>query len=800
MMRRIALALAAVILAATGIGYWWLRTSLPQTSGTVALTGLKGPVDVVRDENAVPHIFATNSNDAYFALGYAHAQDRLWQMELLRRVGAGRLAEVLGEEAIPVDRFIRTLGLYRFAQAIEERLTPDLRAVFEAYAVGVNAWLSNRSGALPIEFIVLGFEPEPWQITDSLVWSRLIALRQGRNRENEMLRGRIASALATKGLPPVWLDELWPEEPPSSPTTLDYAESGLHPLLEQAWSAMPAELRPNGASNAWAIHGSLTESGKPILANDPHLGFGAPGLWYLARIDAPELHLTGATVPGVPLTLIGHNGHISWGITTAYGDAEDLFVETVDPQDAGRYLSPSGSLPFVTRQEVIRVKGADPVIITARATRHGPVISDVSHDAAEAAAADQVVAYATPALRPDDSTVEAVLALNRARSWREFLAATAGFQTPNMNLVFASTSGDIGMVSPGRLPVRKAGDGRMPVPGADGEYDWTGFIPAEERPRAHNPASGRLVNANNRIVDDSYGHLMTRDWAMPFRAMRIVDVLDKQALHSGADSQALQRDVLSVPARRLLPLMLRVTPQTERGRHAVALLSSWNFEMRRELVQPLIYAAWLRQLVAALADDEIGEKQVADYLGLIARPGPLFVEEVLTRQEHWCDDVGTPQTETCPEILALTLERALNEIAGEFGADMTEWRWGEAHKATFTHPVLTHVPILAGWADLSIASDGGDFTVNAGTSRGGRPGTPFEHVIGAGFRAIYDLSNLDRSLFAIATGQSGNPLSPHYSDMLRRWRDGRYIRIAGSRDELTSRAIGTLQLMPARRP
>ena len=792
MVRKIVLGIAALLalVLAAGLGvYFWALTSLPKTDGTVTLAGLDGPVELVRDARGVPRIRAESQKDAYFALGYVHAQDRLWQMEFMRRAGAGRLSEVLGAKALRSDRFVLTLGFYRLAEANFSYLSPEVRAAFDAYAAGVNAWLDTRSGALPPEFVLLRFEPERWRPADSLVWNRLMALRLGRNWRTELVRPYLAKALASHGLPLERLGELWPPDSPGAPVTLAAAAADLRVVPDSLPEAFPSD----GASNGWILHGRLTETGKPILANDPHLRFGAPILWYLARIEAPGLTVTGVTAPGVPLTVLGHNGRIAWGITNAGGDVADVFIETVDPQDPGNYLTLDGPQPFIIRQEIIRVKGGETITMTVRETRHGPVISEVWAAAARLSGPGQVVALATPALGPPDRTVEALFAINRARDWGEFRAAAANFHAPHQNLFFAATDGDIGFISAGRIPIRKAGDGRMPVSGADGVHDWQGFIPFEMLPRMHNPSSGRIVNANNRLVDDDYPYLITRDWAEPFRAERIVEALEAKDVHTLADSERLQQDILSAAARRLLPQMLKVTPTDPRGRRALALMSAWNLEMRRGRPEPLIYAAWLRQLVRALAEDELDDAS-ANYANLTYTRRATFAEAALARNRHWCDDVATPATETCDSRLALALDRALDEIAAAQGSDMAAWRWGAAHRATFVHRILTGVPILRWFADLSIESDGGNHTINRGRFRGGGD-QPYAHSDGSGFRAVYDLSDLDRSRFMIATGQSGNFLSTHYRDLLRPWRDGRYLRITGDPGENADK----LSLRPAAR-
>ena len=569
------------------------------------------------------------------------------------------------------------------------------------------------------------------------------------------------------------------------------------PAFATSWDSLGTGLAEDSGSNGWVVHGRLTETGKPILANDPHLLFGAPVLWYLARIEAPGLTVTGATVPGVPFTILGHNGRIAWGMTNAGGDAQDLFVETLDPDDPKNYLSPEGPQPFDVREEDIAVKGAASVTMAVRETHHGPVISDVSKTAADVVGPNRVLALASPALRGDDRSVDALYAINRATDWPEFLAAAADSHTPHVNLFFASTEGDIGFVSPGRIPLRNNSDGRFLVPGTDARYDWQGFIPVDALPRIYNPSTGHIVNANNRIVGDDYPYLITKDWGLPYRAERIVEVLEGGAAHSVAASHDLQLDILSGPARQLLPLMLRVKPTDARARRAVELLSNWDLTMRREHPEPLIYTAWLRHFVHLLAADKIGTTLVDEYLWQVINRAPLFVKSVLTDNRHWCNDVGTPREEICEAQLAQSLERALDEISAVLGRDMNTWQWGALHQATFTHTVLTKVPIARWWADLSIETDGGDHTVNRGMTARKQADNPYRHADGSGLRAVYDLAELDNSRFMIATGQSGNFLSGHYRDFLEPWRDGRYIRIAGRQDEIKRTAIGVLSLRPA---
>ena len=776
------------LLLIAGVGGWlWLRTSLPEANGALALDGIAAEVEIVRDRNGVPHIFAARAEDAYAALGFVHAQDRLWQMETMRRLGAGRLSEVFGKATLKLDRYSRTFGLYRLAEAQVARLLPAERALLDAYARGVNAYLRTRSGSLPPEFVLLRHAPEDWRPADSLVWAKIMAMQLSRNWQTELLRWRMSRRLS-----PAQIQELWPDDDTGAPITLSDRMRSTALPLDRLDAVIPREFRMADASNAWAVAGTRSATGKPILANDPHLGFGAPILWYLAHVEAPGVALTGATVPGVPLLILGHNGRIAWGMTTTGGDVEDLYLEDIDPGDPARYRTPNGSEPFRVRREEIRVKGEATVIVDVRATRHGPVVSDLLGDAAkeDGKPATQVLAMASTALREDDDTARALFQVSAAHDWASFLEATRDFGSPQQNLFYADTSGDIGLIAPARLPLRRDGNGLAPVAGGDGRHDWTGLVPFEALPKTHNPPAGLIVNANNRLVGPYYPYDITHDWDTSWRAIRIEEVLASATQYRAEDAAALQMDTLSTAARRILPLLLAVPPASPRAAAAVERMRAWDFRMLRDRPEPLIYAAWLQQLMQTLAADELGP-MFEDY----GRSRPGFVIAALTRNRIWCDDVTTPALESCPERIALALDRALQEIAAKQGDDIERWRWGAVHQAAFIHRLFTHVPPLDRLANIMIETDGGNDTINRGLTAERGP-NPFEHGFGAGFRAVYDLADLARSRFVIATGQSGNPLSPHYRDQLERWRDGGHIEIATTRDAARRQAASVLTLAP----
>ncbi|MFP5517274.1 MAG: penicillin acylase family protein [Alphaproteobacteria bacterium] len=774
--------------------YLWMRAQQPQTGGTVAIPGSGAPAEIVRDGQGVVHIFATTERDAYRALGYAHAQDRLWQMETMRRAGAGRLAELIGVKygdfALRTDRLMRTLGVRRSAEAMAATLSPDARAAFDAYAEGVNAYLETRSEALPLEFQLLRHTPEPWTVADSLVWAKLMALQLSANYRDELFRSRVLERLS-----PPQIDDLFPSDVPGSPTTLAGELRGmdLRDMVRRTLAALP-QMGFDTASNEWVLTGARSTTGKPILANDPHLGLEAPILWYLARIVTPGFTSTGATVPGVPLTILGHNGTVAWGFTTTHSDTQDLFVEKPDPQDPARYLTPEGSQPFETRAETIAIAGEAPQTLTVRSTRHGPVISDLDTPPADGPAGGSgggpVLALSFPGLADDDTSAEALYRLNHAATAEAARDALRLHVAPQQNVVYADVSGEVGFITPGRVPIRRKGDGRVPVPGWTGEYDWTGFLPYYALPQAVNPPSGQFVNANNAVVGRDYPYRLATEWPDPSRAKRIVELLGA-GRHSVEDVARQQMDIVSLPARDFLPELLKYPTPPGLASDAAALLRGWDGRMDRERPEPLVFTMWLRELVRAVFADELGA-DFAAYWDL--RPEAL--RRVIHERPDWCDDVTTPQRESCADMIGRSLESAVAALAERHGSRPKSWRWGDDHKADLAHRMLSRLPLIGGMADVSVETDGDYFTVNRGSTAIRSATNPFRHVHGAGFRAVYDLADLDNSRFVIATGQSGNIWSRHWGDLVEMWRDGGALRLAGDRGTLVSAGAEVLTLTP----
>jgi len=788
-LRRGAIALACLLLlllVLAGAGLWWLRTGVPSEAGTVTLDGLSAPVRIYRDQHGIPTIFAENDGDAYFALGWLHAQDRLWQMELQRRVGAGRLAELVGEAGLRTDKFIRTLGLYHLAEADVAALAPETRAAFERYAAGVNAWIGGHAGALPPEFYLLRTRPEPWRPADTLVWSKLMALQLSANYRDEILRAQVIARLG-----PDRARTLFPDlgaVPPSTLASLGEAA----PMLTRLAEGLPPPLGPRTASNEWVVGPSRTDTGAPILANDPHLGLNAPILWYLARIETPTLSVAGATVPGVPFTILGQNRRIAWGFTTTGADVQDLFLETVDPADPGRYRTPDGSAAFETRTETIAVSGGKPATLTIRSTRHGPVLSDLDPGLAQLAGTGKAAALAFTALEPGDTSADALYRLNRAGTWEEFLTAMRSYRVPIQNVAYADVDGNIGFLVPGAIPIRRSGRGQLPADGASGAEDWTGTIPFEALPQALNPPGGAIANANNPVVGPRYPHYLGDGYDEPYRARRIAELLDAEGPNTVRRSLAMQADTLTPEARELLPLMTAIEPADDRMAKALALLRGWDLHMDRNRPEPLVYMEWLRRFAHAVFDPPLGPL-AEDYFGM----HPSVLAGILAHDPSWCGDPSAPPTD-CSALLRRTLGEALDGLTRRHGADMTAWRWGDEHVAPLEAQVLSRVPVVSGLISLAVPTDGGPYTLNRAATSIDDDETPYADLHGAGYRAVYDLADRSRSRFMIATGQSGNPLSPHWGDLVADWRDGRTLTLSGGEADLAAAGASLTTLQPSR--
>jgi len=589
--------LIGTLLVALVVVALWLTTSLPVWDGVQTDLPVAASVDIVRDRHGVTHIRAASDRDAYVALGFAHAQDRLWQMDTYRRIGAGRAAEVVGSPGLFVDRLMRTLGVYRLAERQIEHASPEVREAITAYAAGVNAYLERHQGPWPPEFTLLGYRPEPWRPADSAVLGKLLALMLGGNWFDEMRRAALIERVG-----PDKLDVLNPREGPHRAMLSALPGFDAQRLL----SALPSWTQPRRASNAWAVTAERTSQGAPILASDPHLGMTAPGIWYLVRLETPTRSISGATIPGLPFHLLGQNEHVAWGLTTTYGDVSDLVVETTLDDD--HYRTPEGSEAFRSREETIRVRFGRDVVLRIRESRHGPIVSDVIDRAAATAGAGRVAALQAVALQPDDTTPEALYRLQTASDAASFREALRLYHAPMQNVLYADRQGAIGFIAAGRAPIRASGDGSIPADGARGAA-WTGYVPFDALPQKTNPDSGVLFNANNRVVADDYPYLISLDWEPAFRAERLRVLLAPSVPLDVASHAAFQNDTYSAAAATLLPALLqRLETMTARpAADLVADLRAWNFHMDRDSRAALVFAAWLPELTREIFADDLGE-------------------------------------------------------------------------------------------------------------------------------------------------------------------------------------------------
>jgi penicillin G amidase len=764
------------------VGAWaWLQGSLPAIDGEVNARGLGASVEVLRDKEGIPHIFAKSERDGWFAMGYVHAQDRLWQMDFQRRVAQGRLSELrfVGERTYDTDRFLRTLGLARVADRNFAHADADTRANLEAYSAGVNAYI--ESGAtLPIEFHIFGVEPEPWKPADTLAWLGVMALDLSGNFRAELTRLRFAAKIGRERV-----NEIIPPYPGDPAVPLPdfrqlYAE--LDPMAREMLAVTPNHEQSVGSNN-WVVDGTRSETGKPLLANDPHLGLQAPALWYLVHLSTPSGNVVGATMPGVPFVVLGRNDNLAWGFTTTTSDTQDLFVERVAPGDTGSYVTPKGTAKFETRVEVIRV-GSEERRIVVRSTRHGPVISDVMKTAAQVAPKGHVLALAWPALSEDNGVARAGFALNRARNRGELLAALKDFDAPQQNVVYADREGHIGFIAPALVPIRRADNeamGRVPVPGWDAKYDWQGFIPYDKLPAIQDPPSHHIVTANNKITPPGYKPFISVDWFPPYRADRIEAMLAEKPKHTLDSFARMQADVQSPVAHALLPAALAAKPATDAGREAQAMLKGWNGAMTAEEGAPLVFAAWYRELTRLVYADELGELFKDSWEQRLQ-----FMISVMKGDrglDRWCDDVTTPARETCAQRAALAFDRAAEDLGKRYGA-ASGWRWGLAHAAAGDHRPLGRFPVIGSLFDVDPETPGDSFTVDVGHYFIGDEERPFANRHAASLRALYDLADLDRSRFMQSTGQSGNVFSPWYSNFAQRWARVEYVTIPTRRDAI----------------
>ena len=803
-----------VLAALTAVlAYYFLSRSLPDYNAHYTIAGITAPVEIVRNNADVPHIFGKTDEDVYFGLGFVQAQDRLWQMTMMRRTVQGRLSELFGARTEKIDELMRRLDLYGLAtQSVVAQDAPT-KAALEAYSRGVNAWIDivnkDALGRGAPEFFLFSPKVAVWTPADSIGILKLMALQLSSHLESEVLRARTSLIVA-----PDRLTDILPDDP-NDPVAALPSFSSLFPTVQPSYAGLnvdPDPLSPvkdiafAGASNAWAAAPSRSAAGGSLLANDPHLGFTAPTIWYLARLQLQSGGIIGGTIPGMPLVLVGRSDKLGWGLTTSYLDDQDLHIEKLNPDNPNEYQTPTGWKPFVTRQSIITVKGAAPVTVTLHWTDNGPVLPGTLYNLAAITPPGHVMSLSWTALSDADTSMTAGLRLDHAQSVAEAIKAGELYIAPSQNLMLADKQG-IALQVIGAMPKRDARNttqGRMPNQGWLPENRWLGLRPYADNPAWVNPSTGILGNTNNKIVDRPYPDNFSFEWGDTERIQRWLALMKTREVHTRESFTEAQLDTVSPTARRLLPLIAKNlwyageaapdgTPDAMRQK-ALKLLADWNGEMNEHMPEPLIYAAWMHFLQDRIIRDELGP--LADEFDHL---DPVFIERVFRNTDGagvWCNVVQSTRVETCDDMARVALDDALLWLSQRYGKNVESWRWGDAHEATHDHPVLGNTPLLRYFVNIRQSVSGGDDTLNRGQTKGSGP-NPYLDVHGAGYRGVYDFADPDSSVFITTTGQSGHPLSRFYDDLGELWRRGEYIPMSLDPGLARAGAVGITELTPA---
>ncbi|SEN62305.1 penicillin amidase [Loktanella fryxellensis] len=809
---RIATGAVVLFVAATVLVWYFASRSLLDYDGTYAVAGLDAPVDIVRDNAAVPHIFGASDDDVFFALGYAHAQDRLWQMTMLRRTVQGRLSELFGTRTLPIDTLLRRLDLYGLAVSSVAAQDAPTTAMLTAYSAGVNAWLAeinegSRGRGAP-EMWVFNAPIAPWQPADSIAILKLLALQLSGQASAEVLRARTSLIVS-----PERLADILPDDPTSGIAALpEYAaligDVPRYAANTRGPSDALSPVKPfdlAGASNAWAAGITRSATGSTLLASDPHLGLTAPTVWYLARLQLQSGDVIGATVPGLPIVLSGRSADLGWGITSGYVDDQDLFIEEVNPDDPNQYRTPDGWADFRSRNSIVTVKDASAVTLTLRWTDNGPVLPPEVYDVGTVTPPGHVASLSWTALRGDDTSASAAMGMMRSLTIEQAIAAAEGYIAPAQNLTLADRT-DIAMKTIGSIPLRDAAHqsmGRLPSYGYLPQNRWSAMTPYADNPEFLAPEGGIVGNTNNKTVDRPFPNHVSFLWGDTQRINRWRLLMQSRQVHTRDSFIEAQLDTVSFTARALLPLMgadlwftgdaaADGTPERRR-QIALTLLANWNGEMNEHLPEPLIYAAWLRALQDRLTRDELGPLSAE-----FTRADPVFVERVFRDVDGaavWCDVIQSAPVETCTDISRQALDDALIWIGETYGTNLETLRWGDAHQATHDHPTLGTVPVLQWFVNIRQSTSGGDHTLMRGRTTGTGP-DPFLNVHAAGYRGVYDFADPDSSVFVTATGQSGHFLSRYYDNLGELWRRGEYIPMSLDPDLARAAALGTTRLQP----
>jgi len=801
-------------LALTALLIYFLSTKTT-LDGEITAPGLSSPVTIKFDDNAIPHIHAQTNEDALFALGYLHASERPWQMEFNRRLASVKLSEILGTNTLGIDKFIRTLGIRRSAEKQFENYPIESKRMIQAYSDGVNAGFKHLGWALPPEFMILGTEPGSWSPADTVAWSLMMALDLGGNWNKEFLRLELSKSIDTTR---IW--EALPPYPGESPaTTMNFAQmyrdlglfkpsEGLQKVAEyQDFSKqLPGGVEGIGSNN-WVVSSQKSATNKPWLANDPHLGLTVPAVWYFAHIDAPDIKTIGATLPGLPIVVLGRTSQLAWGFTNTNPDVQDLYIEAIDQSNPSRYQLPGGGHDnFIFREETIAIKGQTAEHIIIRESRHGPVISD-AYDRAKALINTDRYALALrwTALDTANQTLVAGLDMNRANNLDEFKSAIKNYYAPMQNIVMADVQGNIAYRAIGAVPKRNKGQGLFgvaPALGWEKQYDWNGYLPLDALPKEDNPSKGWIATANQRVSAANNPNPLTADWNTPYRFERIESLLQVTDQHTLNSMKAIQTDTLSLSAKELLPYLQAAQSNHPLASEAKAILANYDGQMTRDSAAATIFNAWAEQLTRRLFENKLGDSFTMEYSKRSFRPGLHKVVQMYangqTGSEYWCDKPATPEVENCSQAFDESLTKALDMLSEQLGKKPSSWRWGDVHVAISEHRPFSKVSLLKNRFEVKRSTPGDNFSVNLGFMDHSNTKNPFFVTEAPSMRAIYDFSDMDKSQFIYQTGQSGWVNSRNYDNFADIWSKQGYLTLSMAPTAVTHTA--TLKPSPEIKP
>ncbi|MBK8985232.1 MAG: penicillin acylase family protein [Chloroflexi bacterium] len=791
------------------------RRPFPQTDGFVTLPGLKEQVEIYRDNFGVPHIYAQNEEDLFFAQGYVHAQDRFWQMEFWRHIGQGRIAEIAGESAVEQDKFIRTVGFNRIAQSYidyYEKNAPDYMRIMDAYSAGVNAYIQNNGDSLGLQFDILGlvFDPweiEPWEPVDTVAWGVVMSWDLGGNWRNEITRAQLYQELGEAMTATVLPGYPYATRPVIAPTAdqvnkLALGETAVPPTRvnwQRVNTSIIGQAPANGfalgggeglGSNNWVVGGDHTTTGLPLLANDPHLSVQMPSIWYEVGLHAPGWDVRGFSFAGVPGVIVGHNDRIAWGVTNVGPDVQDLYIEKLNPSSANQYEYMGEWQEMEVIEEIIKVNGGADVPLTVRITRHGPIINDVVDDLTDP------LALRWTAQEPS-RILQSVTLINQAQNYEEFREALRYWDIPSQNFIYADVDGNIAYQAPSLIPIRANSNGLTPVPGWTGEHEWEGFIPYDELPALFNPSQGYIVTANHAVVDEEYPHFLNFDWADGDRGLRIEQMIQAKIANGGkisaADFATIHFDGRSLPAEAFVPLLQGLSSDNAQAQAALERLRGWDLQETVDSVPATLFEIFYTQLQLNLLADEVGEDNVFTITGR-----DIFMFQLADDLDSaFWDNVNTPETETAEIILRQSVEDAVDWLAANVGGSMNDWTWGKIHTITFADGVLGASGIAPVEAILNrgpFPVAGGLDLVNANNWSRSTPAIVRSHP---SMRMIIDMSNFANNQSVIPTGQSGHPFNAHYDDQMPLWLAGQYHPMVFARAEVETAVTDLLVLRPS---